>query len=182
MHGRARPLELCLPSGQIAACGLGFFLVLDCMFVSCTCGCTHTTAPPTPRVNTDPPVTHSDNRWKRTQGGGMKVEMERPRTPSTSKKRNPYFSASTSASPLPCVRACVWWKKGKEAELCVLYLNGFVEKPARPLAAEGGGACRVWESRQRRHKHTDTGSLEPPEKRQTRVRIPGTTGGGCFAG
>lgn len=68
-------------------------------------------------------------------------------------------------------------EKGKKAELCVLYLNGFVEKPARPLAAEGGGACRVWESRQRRHKHTDTGSLEPPEKRQTRVRIPGTTGG-----
>lgn len=75
---------------------------------------------------------------------------------------------------LPCSSVCVCVVRGEKAELCVLYLNGFVEKPARPLAAEGGGACGVWESRQRRHKHTDTGSLEPGEKRQTWARIPGT--------
>lgn len=92
MHGRARPLELCLPSGQIAACGLSFFLVLDCMFVSCTCGCTHTTAPPTPRVNTDPPVTHSDNRWKRTHGGGNEGrDGETPNTLHVQKKKPLFF-------------------------------------------------------------------------------------------
>lgn len=69
---------------------------------------------------------------------------------------------------LLCVYGCVSsGGKGKKAELRVLYLNGFVEKPARPLAAEGGGACGVWESRQRRYKHTDIGSLEPEKKRQT---------------
>lgn len=48
------------------------------------------------------------------QGGEMKVEMEeRSWTPSTSKKKKTLFSASTSASALPCVRACVWWKKGR---------------------------------------------------------------------
>lgn len=39
-----------------------------------------------------------------------------------------------------------------------------MEKPARPLGAERGGACGVWGSRQRRHIHADTGSVERKER------------------
>ncbi len=54
-------------------------------------------------------------------------------------------------------------KRGRRRS-CVLYFNGVVEKPACPLGAERGGACGVWDSRQRRHIHTDTGSLERKER------------------
>lgn len=59
--------------------------------------------------------------------------------------------------------ACSGWKRGKKAELCFV-LKWVVEKPACPLGAERGGACGVWDSRQRRHIHTDTGSLERKER------------------
>jgi len=57
----------------------------------------------------------------------------------------------------------------RKAELSFLLL-WVVEKPARLLKAERGGACGVWESRQRRHKHTDTGSLTQTE-RETAGRL-----------
>lgn len=56
-----------------------------------------------------------------------------------------------------------WMEKGKRRS-CVLYFKWVVEKPACPLGAGRGGACGVWDSRQRRHIHTDTGSLERKEK------------------
>lgn len=48
-----------------------------------------------------------------------------------------------------------------------------MEKPACLLGAGRGGACGVWDFRQRRHKHTDTGSLEQKKsRRRLRETIP----------
>lgn len=58
---------------------------------------------------------------------------------------------------------CMQWLERGRGRSCVLYL-WVVEKPACPLGAERGGACGVWDNRQRRHIHSDTGSLEEKER------------------
>lgn len=76
---------------------------------------------------------------------------------------------------------CCGWKRGKkeEEEFC-FELKWVVEKPARPLGAERGGACGVWDSRQRRHIHTDTGSVGRKKERQAAGERRSSTPGLLF--